>query len=45
MRRMSLSIQCVCSIATISVDHLGVIGDTLEEIAQTKAGIIKPDVQ
>lgn len=28
--------------ATISVDHLGVIGDTLEEIARTKSGIIKP---
>ena len=28
--------------ATISVDHLGVIGDSLEEIAQNKAGIIKP---
>ena len=27
--------------ATISVDHLGVIGDTLEEIARTKSGIIK----
>ena len=27
--------------ATISIDHLGVIGDTLEEIAQTKSGIIK----
>ena len=26
--------------ATISVDHLGVIGDTLEEIARTKSGII-----
>ena len=24
--------------ATISVDHLGVIGDTLEEIARTKIG-------
>ena len=33
----------VCAaFATISVDHLGVIGDTLEEIAQTKSGIIKP---
>ena len=33
----------VCAVfATISVDHLGVIGDTLEEIAQTKSGIIKP---
>ena len=28
--------------ATISVDHLGVIGDTLEESARTKSGIIKP---
>lgn len=33
----------VCAaFATISVDHLGVIGDSLEEIAQTKSGIIKP---
>lgn len=33
----------VCAaFATVSVDHLGVIGDTLEEIAQTKSGIIKP---
>ena len=33
----------VCAaFATISVDHLGVIGDSLEEIAQNKAGIIKP---
>ena len=33
----------VCAVfATISVDHLGVIGDTLEEITQTKSGIIKP---
>ena len=33
----------LCAVfATISVDHLGVIGDTLEEIAQTKSGIIKP---
>jgi len=32
----------VCAaFATISVDHLGVIGDTLEEIAQIKSGIIK----
>ena len=32
----------VCAVfATISRDHLGVIGNTLEEIAQTKAGIIK----
>ena len=33
----------VCAVfATISVDHLGVIGNSLEEIAQNKAGIIKP---
>ena len=33
----------VCAaFATISVDHLGMIGDSLEEIAQTKSGIIKP---
>ena len=32
----------VCAVfATISRDHLGVIGNTLEEIAQTKVGIIK----
>ncbi len=36
----------VCAVfATISRDHLGVIGNTLEEIAQTKAGIIKMAVQ
>lgn len=28
--------------ATISRDHLGVLGNTIEEIAQNKAGIIKP---
>lgn len=33
----------VCAVfASISMDHIGVIGDTLEEIAQNKAGIIKP---
>ena len=33
----------VCAaFASISPDHLGVIGDTLEEIAENKAGIIKP---
>ena len=33
----------VCAVFTsISRDHLGVIGDTLEEIAENKAGIIKP---
>lgn len=33
----------VCAVfASISRDHLGVIGNTLAEIAQTKSGIIKP---
>ena len=33
----------VCAVfASISRDHLGIIGNTLEEIAENKAGIIKP---
>lgn len=32
----------VCVFASISMDHLGVLGNTLEEIAENKAGIIKP---
>ena len=28
--------------ASISMDHIGVLGNTLEEIAENKAGIIKP---
>ena len=33
----------VCAVFTsISMDHIGVLGDTLEEIAENKAGIIKP---
>lgn len=33
----------VCAVFTsISRDHLGILGNTLEEIAQTKSGIIKP---
>ena len=36
----------VCAVfATISEDHLGVIGNNLEEIAETKSGIIKPGCQ
>ena len=35
--------QTVCAVfASISMDHVGVIGNTLEEIAENKAGIIKP---
>lgn len=33
----------ICAVFTsISCDHLGVIGNTLEEIAENKAGIMKP---
>ena len=33
----------VCAVfSSISLDHVGVIGSTLEEIAENKAGIIKP---
>jgi len=32
----------VCVFASISKDHVGVLGDSLEEIAANKAGIIKP---
>ncbi len=32
----------VCVIAPISLDHIDVLGDSLEKIAQEKAGIIKP---
>lgn len=30
-------------IASISMDHMGMLGNTIEEIAAKKAGIIKPD--
>jgi dihydrofolate synthase/folylpolyglutamate synthase len=33
----------VCIITPISFDHMDVLGDTLEEIAAEKCGIIKPD--
>lgn len=32
----------VAVITSVSLDHVDVLGNTLEEIAQTKAGIIKP---
>ena len=32
----------IAAFATISRDHMGFLGDTLEEIASNKAGIIKP---
>lgn len=36
----------LCAVfSNISLDHLGVIGDSLEEIARTKAGIIKKGCQ
>ena len=33
-----------CAITAIGLDHMGFLGNTLEEIAGEKAGIIKPDV-
>lgn len=32
----------LCVFASISMDHMAFLGDTLEEIAAQKAGIIKP---
>lgn len=32
----------VCAFASISMDHIGVLGNTLKEIAECKSGIIKP---
>ena len=29
-------------LASVSMDHIGILGDTLSEIAENKAGIIKP---
>jgi dihydrofolate synthase / folylpolyglutamate synthase len=34
----------VCAITTIAFDHQSLLGNTLEEIAAEKAGIIKPEV-
>lgn len=34
----------VSVIASISMDHMNILGNTLEEIASAKAGIIKPNV-
>lgn len=35
---------CLCGITAIGLDHMNLLGDTLEEIAGEKAGIIKPGV-
>ena len=34
----------VCAITSVSLDHMAILGDTVEEIAADKAGIIKPGV-
>ena len=34
----------VCAITSVSLDHMAILGDTVEEIASDKAGIIKPGV-
>ena len=33
----------VCAFASISMDHIGILGNTLREIATCKSGIIKPE--
>lgn len=35
---------CVCVITSISMDHMNVLGDTIEQIAAEKCGIFKPGV-
>ena len=35
---------CLSIITNISLDHTGLLGDTVEKIAYEKAGIIKPGV-
>ena len=34
----------VCAITSISLDHMAILGDTLEEIAGDKAGIVKREI-
>ena len=34
----------VCAITSVSLDHMAILGDTVEEIAADKAGIIKPGI-
>jgi dihydrofolate synthase/folylpolyglutamate synthase len=34
----------VCAITAVQLEHVGVLGDTLEAIAREKAGILKPGV-
>ena len=40
----NIVIPAVCAITAIGLDHMGFLGNTLEEIAGEKAGIIKPGV-
>ena len=35
----------VCAITSIGLDHMAVLGNTIDEIATHKAGIIKPGVE
>ena len=34
----------VCAITSLSLDHTAILGDTIEQIAREKAGIVKPGV-
>ena len=40
----NVTTPAVCAITPIAMDHVGVLGNTLAEIAGEKAGIIKPGV-
>ena len=35
----------LCVFASVSMDHIGVLGNTLDEIARDKAAIIKKDAE
>lgn len=39
-----LSCPLLCIITSISLDHTGILGETIQEIAKEKAGILKPGV-
>ncbi|KAL0359584.1 UNVERIFIED_CONTAM: Folylpolyglutamate synthase [Sesamum angustifolium] len=36
--------SCVCGVSPLGMDHMEILGDTLEQIASHKAGILKPQV-
>jgi len=45
--RLDATVLCqpvLCIITSISLDHMKVLGDTIEEIAREKAGVMKPGI-